>query len=301
MISLKQLRYALTVEETLHFKKAAEQCNISPSALSTALHELEQRLGLQIFERDNKKVLITSIGKRVLLQARSIMLQAEDLQNFAQTQKSLFSYPLNIGVIPTITPYILPKLLLLIKQHYPLAQINILENQSHILVEKVKQGELDTALLALPFPCEGLLEMPFWDEDFFLVNRKNESNAQLTEITSDKLNLNQLLLLEDGHCLKDHILNTCHVSSKSVNQSFRTNSLNTLLQLVSNNMGTTLVPEMAIDQLKSHYPDLAIMHLDEPGPHRQLAFVMRPNFTRLSSIEKLIDMSKSVLNRHHSK
>ena len=140
MISLKQLRYALTVEETLHFKKAAEQCNISPSALSTALHELEQRLGLQIFERDNKKVLITPIGKRVLLQARSIMLQAEDLQNFAQTQKSLFSYPLNIGVIPTITPYILPKLLLLIKQHYPLAQINILENQSHILVEKVKQG-----------------------------------------------------------------------------------------------------------------------------------------------------------------
>ncbi len=301
MISLKQLRYALTVEETLHFKKAAEQCNISPSALSTSLHELEQRLGLQIFERDNKRVLVTPIGKRVLLQARSIMLQAEDLQNFAETQKSPFSYPLSIGMIPTIAPYLLPKLLPVIKQHYPLAQINIFENQSHALVDKVKRGELDTAILALPFPCDGLLEMPFWDEDFYLITRKNESISYGTEITSDKLNLSHLLLLEEGHCLKDHIIDACHMSVNSINHSFRATSLNTLIQMVINNLGSTLIPEMAIEQLKSQYPDLAVIHLNEPGPHRQLAFIMRPNFTRLSSIEKLMEMAKTVLDIQCSK
>ncbi|SFK02516.1 hydrogen peroxide-inducible genes activator [Methylophaga sulfidovorans] len=301
MISLKQLRYALMVEETLHFKKAAEQCNISPSALSTSLNELEQRLGLQIFERDNKKVLVTPIGKRVLLQARSIMLQAEDLQNFAETQKSPFSYPLSIGMIPTIAPYLLPKLLPALKQNYPLAQINIFENQSHILVDKVKRGELDTAILALPFPCEGLLEMPFWDEDFYLITRKNESTSYGSEITSDKLNLSHLLLLEEGHCLKDHIIDACHMSVNTINQSFRATSLNTLIQMVINNLGSTLIPEMAIEQLKSHYPDLAVIHLNEPGPHRQLAFIMRPNFTRLNSIEKLMEMAKTVLDKQCSK
>jgi LysR family hydrogen peroxide-inducible transcriptional activator len=296
MISIKQLNYALTVQETLHFKKAAEKCNISPSALSTALNELEKRLGLQIFERDNKKVLVTPIGRRVLLQARSIMLQVNDLQEFADNQNSLFSYPLNVGLIPTVAPYLLPKLLPLLNQQYPLARLHIVENQSHLLVEMLRAGELDAAILALPFPCEGLLTLPFWEEDFYWVSLKNEAIRQQDEITTEALKSHNLLLLEDGHCLKDHILDICKMPSSTINRNFSATSLNTLIQMVLGNLGTTLIPEMAIEQLTNQHPSVSVIHLKEPGPHRQLAFILRPNFTRLSSIEALIDMCKKALS-----
>lgn len=295
MISIKQLSYALTVQETLHFKKAAERCNISQSALSTALNELEKRLGLQIFERDNKKVLVTPIGKRVLLQARSIMLQVDDLQNFADIQKSPFSYPLTIGLIPTVAPYLLPKLLPLVHQQHPLARLHIVENQSDALLDMLRTGELDAAILALPFPCEGLLTLPFWEEDFYWITLKSDEHSKQQEITSDELKSCNLLLLEDGHCLKEHILDVCKMSEHNTNRNFRATSLNTLIQMVLGNLGTTLVPQMAIDQLTSQHKSLSTVHLSEPGPHRQLAFILRPNFTRLDSIEKLIAMCKTAL------
>ena len=150
MISIKQLTYALAVEKTLHFKKAAELSNISQSALSTALHELEKQLGLQIFERDNKKVLVTPVGKRVLEKARDIMLQVEDLQHLADSQRAPLSFPMTIGAIPTICPYLLPRIFPLLNQRYPDGHLNIVEEQSHVLVDMVARGEIDTAILALP-------------------------------------------------------------------------------------------------------------------------------------------------------
>lgn len=300
MISLKQLTYAITVEDTLHFKKASEKCNVSQSALSTALNELEKQLGLQIFERDNKKVLVTPVGKQVLQQARSILLQVEELQHFAETRNAPLSYPLTIGLIPTVAPYILPTLLPVLKQRYPQAQLNIVENQSHILVDMVKRGDLDTAILALPFPCEGLLTMKFWQEDFYLVTLKGSEHAQQREITSDELKNCNLLLLKEGHCLKDQVLSVCNRTNQSANQSLSATSLNTLIQMVLGDLGYTLIPEMAIAPLTSQHTSLSVIHLDEPGPHRELAFILRPNFTRLSSIEALIDICKVELH-HHSK
>ncbi len=300
MISIKQLIYALTVEETLHFKKASEKCNISQSALSTALNELEKQLGLQIFERDNKKVLVTPVGKQVLQQARSILLQVEDLQHFSEIQKVPLSYPLTVGLIPTVAPYILPKLLPILNQHYPHAKLNIVENQSHILVEGVRRGELDTAILALPFPCDGMLTLKFWEEDFYWITLKGNKYSQQQEITSDTLKSCNLLLLKEGHCLKDHILSACNMTETTENQSFSATSLNTLIQMVLGNLGSTLIPEMALEQLISQHKSLSVVHLDEPGPHRQLAFILRPNFTRLSSIEALIDICKEEL-RPYSK
>lgn len=295
MISIKQLIYALTVEETLHFKKASEKCNISQSALSTALHELEKQLGLQIFERDNKKVLITPIGKQVLQRARSIRLQVEDLQSFAEIQKAPFSFPLAIGMIPTVAPYLLPNLLPVLNQHYPNAQLNILESQSHILVDKVKRGDLDAAVLALPFPCDGMLTLRFWEEDFYWITLKGNKYSDQKEISSAALKNCNLLLLTEGHCLKDHILSACNWTDPTLHQNFSAASLNTLIQMVLGDLGTTLIPGMAIEQLTSQHKSLSVVHLDEPGPHRQLAFIIRPNFTRMSSIEVLINICKKEL------
>lgn len=295
MISIKQLTYALAVEKTLHFKKAAELSNISQSALSTALNELEKQLGLQIFERDNKKVLITPAGKQVLEKAHNIILQVEDIQHLAESQSAPLSFPLTVGVIPTICPYLLPKILPILNERYPELQLNIVEDQSHALVDMVRRGEIDTAVLALPYPCEGLLSLEFWQEDFYWVVPKEEEHAQQKEVTSNELNHCNLMLLKEGHCLKEHIIEACKLPEQAANKGFGATSLNTLIQMVLGKLGTTLIPEMAMEPLISQHEALAAVHLNEPGPHRRIAFILRPNYTRTSSIEALMDICKEAL------
>ena len=295
MISTKQLVYALAVEKNLRFKKAAEQCHISQSALSTALNELESQLGLQIFERDNRKVLVTPVGREVLNHARSIVLQIEELEHLSHSQKAPLSFPISIGLIPTIAPYLLPKILPAVNRQYPRAQLNVVEEQSHILVDMVKSGAIDAAILALPFPCEGLLTLEFWEEDFYWVALNSEENADQKEITSEELSHRNLMLLKDGHCLKDHVLDVCKLPEQTANHGFGATSLNTLIQMVLGEMGTTLIPEMALEQLVEHNKQLGAVHLNEPSPHRRIAFILRPNYTRMSSIEALINLSKAAL------
>jgi len=295
MISTKQLYYALALEKTLHFKKAAENCHISQSALSTAVSELEKQLGLQIFERDNKKVLLTPVGKEILDKARSIIFQVSELEQLASGNQSPLSFPISVGVIPTIAPYLLPKLFPLVEQHYPKAQLNIVEEQSHVLVDLVKRGEIDTAILAMPFPCEGLLALEFWQEDFYWVALKGDKHTNQKEITSNELTHSRLMLLKEGHCLKDHILAACKLPEQTANHGFGATSLNTLVQMVLGKMGTTLIPKMALEQLTLQNETLSAVHLNEPSPHRRIAFVIRPNYTRMSSIEALMQICKRAL------
>lgn len=295
LISLKQLSYALAVEKTLHFKKAAELCNVSQSTLSTGLTELEKQLGLQIFERNNKKVLVTPLGEEVLRRASSIMLQATDLQSLADSQKSPLNSPLSIGIIPTIAPYILPKILPALDKAYPLARLNIVEEQSHELVRMVRSGGIDAAILALPFPHEGLLNLEFWQEDFYWVALKGEKHTEQQGISSQELDHSDLILLKDGHCLKDHILDVCKLPQQDPNHNFSATSLNTIIQMVLGKLGTTLIPAMGLEQLCSQDDLLSAVHLNEQSPHRRIAFIVRPNYTRMSSIEALIEVCRGCL------
>ncbi|MCL6421016.1 LysR substrate-binding domain-containing protein [Aestuariirhabdus sp. Z083] len=292
MISLKQLSYAVAAGETLHFKQAAEQCNVSQSTFSTGLAELEKQLGVQIFERDNKKVLVTPLGAEVLERARTILLQATDLQQLADSRKAPLNYPLSVGVIPTIAPYLLPKMLPHLQQTYPQAQLNIVEEQSHELVHRVRTGSIDTAILALPYPHEGLLNLEFWQEDFYWVALKGARHTEQTSITSNELDPSDLLLLQEGHCLKDHILDACKLPQPPSNHGFGASSLNTIIQMVLGKMGTTLIPAMALDQLSAQNESLSAVHLKESSPHRRIAFIFRPNYTRLSSIEALAEVCR---------
>lgn len=295
MISLKQLSYALAVEQTLHFKKAAEQCHISQSALSTALLELEKQLALQIFERDNKKVLVTPVGREVLKRARDIILQVEALEHLSASQKAPLSFPMTVGVIPTIAPFLLPKMFPELRKQYPEAELTIVEDQSHVLVEQVRNGDIDTAILALPYTCEGLLSLEFWQEDFYWVTLKGDEHANQKEVTSNELSHSKLMLLKEGHCLKDHILNVCKLPASEAQKGFGATSLNTLVQMVLGGQGTTLIPAMALDSLIAHNGQLSAVHLKEPSPHRRLAFIFRPNYSRLSSIEALGAMCRQAL------
>ncbi len=297
MISLKQLTYALTVEETLHFRQAAERCAISQSALSTAISELESHLKVQIFERDNKKVLVTALGKEVLNRARRIKNEADALYLFAKTQKDALSTPLTLGVIPTIGPYLLPRVLPSVRSEYPDFKLTIIEAQSQVLLDKVRRGDIDTAILALPFDLQGLLAFKFWQENFLVVANKEDAIAQNKQIENHQLQSAQLLLLEEGHCLKDHALAACKLAPHSINHNLAGTSLYTLVQMVAGKMGVTLVPELGAMQLIGGNKELKAIPLAESGPHRSFAFITRPNYSGVHNIEVLIKLFVSALSK----
>lgn len=295
MISLKQLHYALAVEKNLHFKKASDDCSVSQSALSTAVNELEKQLGFQIFERDNKKVLVTPLGKQFLTKAQEIMLQVDDLYQLVNEKKAPLSHEMSIGVIPTIGPYLLPKVLPGVREQYPNFPLKIVEEQSHVLVEMVRSGAIDAAILALPYNIENLLSFEFWQEDFYWIAHKSQVPKNKKVITSDELYQAKLMLLKEGHCLKDHALAACKLKDADTQQAFSTASLHTLTQMVAGRLGTTLVPQMALDQLVSGSSELAAVRLSEPGPHRKIAFVVRPNYAGLHNVEVLMALFKKAL------
>jgi|TARA_B110000014_G_scaffold263746_1_gene261618 LysR family hydrogen peroxide-inducible transcriptional activator len=301
MISLKQLNYALAVEKTLHFKKAAQLCHVSQSALSTAINELEKQLGILVFERNNKQVLVTSDGKKILDKAKTIKLEVDELLQLSQVNKSPLSAPMTIGVIPTIGPYFLPKVLPEVRSNYPDFKLKIIEEQSHVLVEKVKLGEIDAAILALPYNIDGLMHFDFWQEDFYWVCHKDDSPSKVKEITHTELAIEKLMLLKEGHCLKDHALAACQLKNKEPSD-FDSASLHTLVQMVAGKLGSTLVPQMALDQLIHNASELRAIHLNEPGPHRVIAFVSRPNYVRtdeLMLLNKIFteQLSNSIKNK----
>ena len=288
MLTLKQIDYALAVGKNLHFKKAADECYVSPSTLSNAITELETQLGVKIFERNNKKVIVTSLGHEILSKAKKIKLEVKNIHELAQHNVDGLSSSLSIGIIPTISPYFLPLVLPKLQKEFSNLQLKIEEGQSQILTNRVKEGDLDMAILALPYDVQDLMSFKFWEEDFFWVSHSQNKNAGKSEIRASELEHSELMLLEDGHCLKDHILDACNIDSSS-QYSLKASSLNTLIQLVKGKMGTTLVPEMALKELVGNKKDLSISHLDEPGPHREIALIIRPNYAGMESVKILID------------
>ena len=288
MLTFKQIDYALAVGKNLHFKKAADECYVSPSTLSNAITELETQLGVKIFERNNKKVIVTSLGHEILSKAKKIKLEVQNIHELAQHNVDGFSSSLSIGIIPTISPYFLPLVLPKIQKEFSNLQLKIEEGQSQILTNRVKEGDLDMAILALPYDVQDLMSFKFWEEDFFWVSHSQNKNAGKSEIRASELEHSELMLLEDGHCLKDHILDACNIDSSS-QYSLKASSLNTLIQLVKGKMGTTLVPEMALKELVGNKKDLSISHLDEPGPHREIALITRPNYAGMENVKMLVD------------
>ena len=296
MISLKQVHYALAVERHLHFRRAAEECNISQSALSTALSEMEKRLGFQIFERDNRKVLVTPLGQQVLDRARAIQLQMKDLNKLADSQREPLTTPLSIGVIPTIGPYLLPRVLPGLQDRYPRLQLQIVEDQTAEVLDQLRRGALDAAIIALPYECDGLLTFQFWQEDLLWIIHAEDDNACVKCATVDDLARTHLMLLKDGHCLTEHALAACKLEDLS-SHSFGATSLSTMIQLVAGKIGSTLVPEITLNQLVNSNPQLVGIPLEEPGPHRQLAVAIRPNYPGIANVEALVELFREELTK----
>lgn len=298
MITLRQLEFAIAVGKHKHFKRAAEDCAVSQSALSLGIAALEEQLDVQIFERNNKQVLITPIGEQIISRGSVIASQVNDLIQLAQSQHKPLNAPMSIGLIPTIAPYLLPKVLPSLREKFPNFPLNISEDQSERLIEKVRSGVLDTAILALPYPVAGLHKFEFWQESFFAVFHENDELAKLEKIDTKRLMQTKLLLLGEGHCLTDQVLSVCHVEKTSQNNTFTNASLNTLIQMSLGNMGTTLVPEMALDQVFQQNSGVKAVELAEEGPHRHIAFITRLNYARVNEIESLASLFHEALKQH---
>jgi LysR family hydrogen peroxide-inducible transcriptional activator len=189
-------------------------------------------------------------------------------------------------MIPTVAPFLLPTILPPIKAEYPNLELKVIESQSQRLVEQVKSGELDAGILALPFAIDGLLAFPFWRENFYWVTQAQDDSVSTRRIRAEQIDSSRLMLLEEGHCLKEHALAVCKLR-QSQTHNLSATSLPTLVQLVAGGMGTTLVPEMALAALVESNPALRKLPLAEPGPHREIAFIVRPTYPGVRSIETL--------------
>ena len=298
MVTVKQIHYALMVEKKLHFKKAADACYVSPSTLSNAISEMESQLGVQVFERTNKKVIVTNIGKVFLKKAKDIKSSIDEINQLSESQNKPLTMPINLGIIPTIGPYFIPLVLPALQKEFPDLKLKIIEAQSSALIEKVNNGEIDMAILAMPYKVEGLLSFKFWEENFYYIT--NNVNFSKAKIKAKDIDISNLMLLDDGHCLKSHVLAACKIETNK-QYSMEASSLTTLTQLVAGGMGSTLVPHMAIDQLVSSNSLIDKALLDEPGPHRELAIIIRPSYSSIESVELLSEVfTSSLLKRTKS-
>ncbi len=304
MISLKQINYALRVGKTLHFKKAADECFISASTLSNAINEMEKQLGFKIFERDNRRVIVTKQGEDFLEKAAAISLEVEDIKKISQLYAEPLSHKISIGMIPTISPFLIPAVLPRLNKDYPKLELQLVEAKSHELVNQIQTGELDMGILALPYPIKDLKVLKFWAEDFFWICKVDDERSNMKKITARELDLSELILLEEGNCLTDHVLSACNISF-SHQHSFRVSNLNTLMQLVKGGMGTTLIPAMATEQLVDNDRMLTKAYLDEKSPHREIALLTRETFVAMDEVGLLADIFSEELQKalpdHHSK
>ncbi len=245
--TLKQLNYLLSVAEHRHFGNAARACHVSQSTLSAAVIELEELLGAVLVERSNRRVIFTALGEDVVQRARRVLLEIDDLQGLCAASSERFSGKMRLGVIPTIAPFVLPGLLKKLRRQYPQFQLFIREDLSQPLVDALQRGHLDVLLLALPYPAERVATMHLFADKFLFACSHAHPMAVNAELSTRDLRAQDMLLLEDGHCLRDHALEACQLHDSEVNIPYQATSLNTIVQMVANNIGVTLLPQMAVD------------------------------------------------------
>lgn len=245
--TLKQLQYLTALHIHGHFGRAAEACFVTQSTLSAGLAELESLLGVRLVERNRRVVRFTPMGERVVAKAYDVLREADDLAGLTVGGDKPLSGPLRLGVIPTIAPYLLPRALPRVRAHWPDLKLHLREEMSGPASEALSRGMLDVVLLALPWETPGLTVMPLFDDPFFLVFRPGDLPDPPPAVAPDAIDPHQLLLLEDGHCLKEQALSACGRPELRADPAHRGTSLVTLVEMVAGGLGQSLVPKLALD------------------------------------------------------
>ncbi|MDO5031698.1 hydrogen peroxide-inducible genes activator [Corynebacterium sp.] len=298
--TLAQLRTFVTIAENKHFGTAASKLGISQPSLSQALVALEQGLGVQLIERSTRRVIVTATGEALLPYAKVTLEAADAFLSRARGADGVLTGPLTIGVIPTIAPYILPTLLGSISESYPDLEPRFVEEQTEHLLQKLRDGQIDLAIIALPSESPGMIEVPLYKERFAVVTDPEHPLAGRTDLTLSQLNNMELLLLDDGHCLRDQVLDLCRQAkinpSDATNAITRASSLTTILQLVMGGLGTTLVPESAIATECTH-PELTVARFaPDVTAEREVGLVFRSSAARAEEFREFGGLVTAAFN-----
>lgn len=294
--SLAQLRAFSAVAEHLHFRDAAAAIGMSQPALSGAVSALEETLGVMLLERTTRKVLLSPAGERLAVRAKAVLEEMRSLLAEAEAVRAPFTGVLRLGVIPTVAPYLLPTVLRLVHDRYPHLDLQVHEEQTATLLDGLTAGRLDLLLLAVPLGVPGVLELPLFDEDFVLVTPLGHPLGGRAGIVREALKELNLLLLDEGHCLRDQALDICREAGREEAPVTTTAAgLATLVQLVAGGLGCTLLPHTAVKVETSRSDRLLTGAFAEPAPSRRIALAMRAGAARGAEYRELADALREAL------
>ena len=296
--SLRQLRYFVAIAQELNFTRAAEVCFVGQSTLSAGLKELEDGLGVRLVERDRQNVAITPIGLEILERAKTILASSQDLVEYADAAGKPMAGTIRLGVIPTIAPFLLPNVLPDIRTCFPNLKIALREDLTANLLTRLAEHQLDFILIALPYETSGLLVQELFDDEFWLVAREDDPALKGKEIHLPAKMAERLLLLEEGHCLREHTLQACKRSDIRKADGMEATSLLTLLQMVESGMGIALLPEMAVRGGLLNGTSLVARPLAPPAPKRVIALVARSSTAHLEEFGAFSDCIQERFKRN---
>jgi LysR family hydrogen peroxide-inducible transcriptional activator len=285
--SFQQLRFLCALAERCHFAKAAERCAVTQSTLSGGIKELEARLGVALFERSHRTVMLTPLGRAIAARAQRLLVDAEELVGLAGDAREPLSGPLRFGVIPTIAPYLLPSVLLQLGTVLPKLMLYVREDQTAVLLDKLAAGELDILLLAIPYDLGAVELMEIAEDPIVVAMPRNHPLSRRNAVDRDDLACEQLLMMEDGHCLRSHSLQACRIVDPVRNEIFQATTLRTLIQMVAADLGITLIPQIAVDSELASAPNVVIRPLSPDRPFRTLVLAWRQTSSRRTEFRTL--------------
>jgi len=287
-MTLNELRYIVAVANERSFGRAAQKCFVSQPALSVAIAKLEDELGAQLFERGKTEVTVTPVGARIVEQAQKVLEETALIREIAQRGRNQLQGLLRLGVIYTVAPYLLPDLIPALHDIAPQMPLDIEENVTASLDRLLKAGELDVAILALPYDAPGIEVLPVYDEEFRVVAPARHRLARKKTVAAEELDAAELLLLPEGHCLRDQVLDTCQEFSRPPAPGRQGNSLETLRSMVASGLGVTVLPATALTR-RYATPLVKAIEFAPPHPKRRVALAWRRGFSRPAAVRKLAE------------
>ncbi len=293
--TLKQLQYLVALADTRHFGRAAERCHITQSTLSAGIRDLESVLGTAVAERSNRHVLITRVGAEIAERAKALLRGAEDVMEVARAGRSPMTGEMRLGVIPTIAPFLLPRVLPGLRERFPELTVYLREEQTAPLLARLQDAELDAVLIALPYDTGDFDTRVILDDEFLFACNRNHALAGTDAVSLDALADERLLLLEEGHCLRGHALDICDKGDTITRAQFEASSLHTLVQMVAAGIGVTLVPRLAIDAEIARGTGISLSRLAMPAS-RQIGLAWRRSSLRAGEFTTLADTVRELIN-----
>jgi LysR family hydrogen peroxide-inducible transcriptional activator len=303
IMNLRDLKYLVSLADHKHFGRAATASFVSQPTLSTQIKKLEEELGVALVERTPRKVLLTEVGREIAQRARDVLNEVEQIRAIAQRTKDPESGTVRLGIFPTLGPYLLPHVVPKIRARFPRLELLLIEDKTEAVLKQLREGRLDAGILALPVHDNQLHQEFLFEEPFVLAVPEHHALAARKVLKLGDLSDQTLLLLEDGHCLRDQALDVCQLAGASEKTGFRATSLETLRQMVAANVGVTLLPVLAVQPPVAPSADIRLIEFRRPAPSRRIAMVWRKSSAMGAFLQQLAailrDLPRGLLDAHH--